>query len=166
MEIFNRDTLHAPDQRKLSRRNANANREWKSPARSPRLDRPTIGFWVGGGLLGTGGCILGVCMPHHHPVAMVLSALWWGIYLGCFGASVGALIALFTEGAPAPASPVVDGRGLSAAPATIPAACSLPQEGRLDCNDHKPEREHYPEIMDEQADNRSLFVLHPGTPKE
>jgi hypothetical protein len=28
-----------------------------------------------------GGCILGFCMPYHHPVAVVISALWWGIYL-------------------------------------------------------------------------------------
>jgi hypothetical protein len=44
--------------------------------------------------------MIGVCMPYHHPVAVVLSALWWGLYLGCFGASVGALIALCTERAP------------------------------------------------------------------
>jgi hypothetical protein len=106
-----RETLQAPDQRKTSWRDATADREWTSPARSPRLARPLIGFWVGGGLLGTAGCILGVCMPYQHPVAVVLSALWWGIYLGCFGASVGALIAVFTERAP--------------------AACSVPQQERV-----------------------------------
>ena len=110
MKIFKRDTLHAPDRRKPSWRDATANREWRSPAPSPRLARTTIGFWVGGGLLGTGGCLLGVCMPYHHPVGVVISALWWGIFLGCFGANVGALIALFTERAPAPASRGVDGR--------------------------------------------------------
>ena len=81
------DTLHAPDRQKLSWRDAAATRA-----------RSTIGFWVGGGLLGTGGCILGVCMPYHHPVAVVISALWWGIYLGCLGGSVGALIAMFLNG--------------------------------------------------------------------
>jgi hypothetical protein len=110
-EILMFDTLHEPDRRQPAWRDANANRGWKSPARSPRRARSTIGFWVGGVLLGTGGCILGMCMPYHHPVAVVLSALWWGIYLGCFGASVGALIALFTERAP--------------------AACSVPQEERV-----------------------------------
>jgi len=143
MEILNCDTLHAPDRRKV------ANSEWKSPARSPRLDRLTIGFWLGGGVLGMGGCILGVCMPYHHPVAVMISALWWGIYLGCLGASVGALIALFTERAPAPATGGVDGRALSVAPATIPAACSIPQQEQVDCYDHKPESEHCPERMAE-----------------
>jgi hypothetical protein len=127
MEILNYDTLHTPDRRKF------ANCEWKSPARGPRLDRLTIGFWLGGGVLGMGGCILGVCMPYHHLVALMISALWWGFYLGCFGGSVGALIALFTKRAPAPASRGVDGRGLSVAPATIPAACSVPQEEQVAC---------------------------------
>jgi hypothetical protein len=85
MGIFMRDTLHAPDRRNVSWRDAAANREWRSPARNPRLARSTIGFWVGGGLLGTGGCILGVCMPYHHPVGVVLSALWCGIYSDASG---------------------------------------------------------------------------------
>jgi hypothetical protein len=101
--------LHAPHRRKLSRPDATAIRERKSLTRSPRS---TIGFWLGGGLLGTAGCILGVCMPYHYPVALVISALWWGIYLGCLGGSVGALIALFTESAP---------------------ACSVPREERVEC---------------------------------
>jgi hypothetical protein len=45
----------------------------------------TIGFGLGGGLLGTGGGLLGVGMPYHYPVAVAISVLWWGIYLGCFG---------------------------------------------------------------------------------
>src|SRR5262249_53456658 len=151
---------------KLSWRDATTNSEWKSPARSPRLARSTIGFWVGGGLLGTGGCILGVCMPYHHPVAVVLGALWWGIYLGCWGGSVGALMALLTERAPAPASPGVDGRSLSVAPATIPATCSVPQEERVDSYDHKPEREDRSERMDEQAESQGLLVSRPGAPRE
>ena len=106
MEILNYDTLHTPDRRKF------ANCEWKSPARGPRLDRLTIGFWLGGGVLGMGGCILGVCMPYHHLVALMISALWWGFYLGCFGGSVGGLIARFTERAPAAPS-----RGSGGAPA-------------------------------------------------
>ena len=134
MEILNCDTLHTPDRRTF------AKSEWKSPARGPRLDRLTIGFWLGGGVLGMGGCILGVCMPYHHLVALMISALWWGFYLGCFGGSVGALIALFTERAPVPASRGVIGRSRSVAPATIPAACSRPQEEPVDCYDHKPER--------------------------
>jgi hypothetical protein len=116
-----RDTLHAPDMEKFSR--PAANRERKSPTRSPRLSRPTIGFWLGGGLLGTAGCLLGVCMSYRHPVAVAISTFWWGIYLGCLGASVGALIGLFTERAPAPLSRGVDGESRPAAPATIPPAC-------------------------------------------
>jgi hypothetical protein len=75
-----------------------------------RFSPVTIGFWLGGAGMGTGGCLLGALMPYRHPVAVAVSVLWWGIYLGCFGASVGALIALFTERAPAPASRGVDGR--------------------------------------------------------
>ena len=115
MKTFERDTLHAPDRRRLSCRDATGTREWKSPARSPRFARSTIGFWLGGVLLGTGGCILGLCMPYHHPVAVVLSALWWGIYLGCFGASVGALIALFTERAPVREKRIAKGEKVAAA---------------------------------------------------
>jgi hypothetical protein len=65
---------------------------------------PLIGFWVGGIVLGAAGCLLGAFMPYRQPVAVAVSVLWWGVYLGCFGASVGALIALFTENTPAPPS--------------------------------------------------------------
>jgi hypothetical protein len=98
--MFMRDTLPAPARRNRSRPEAAANSE-TIPARSPRLARRTLGFWLGGSLLGAAGCVLGVCMPYQHPVAVVVSALWWGIYLGCFGGSVGALIALVIERAPA-----------------------------------------------------------------
>jgi hypothetical protein len=109
MEICRRDTLYAPDRRKLCWPDATPNRERQSLARSPRLARTTIGFWLGGAILGTGGCILGVCMPYHHPVAVVISALWWGIYFGCFGGSIGALLGLWAERTPAPLSQVSDG---------------------------------------------------------
>jgi hypothetical protein len=56
-----------------------------------------IGFWLGGTLLGVGGCFLGMCMPYRHPVAVTISVLWWGIYLACFGASIGALVGLWAE---------------------------------------------------------------------
>jgi hypothetical protein len=105
-------------------------------------------------------------MPYRHPVAVAVSVLWWGIYLGCFGGSVGALVALLTERAPAPASRAVDGRSQSAAPATRPAACSVPQDERVDGYDYKPEREDRPERMDEQAENQGLLAIHPGAPKE
>jgi hypothetical protein len=60
----------------------------------------TIGFWLGGADMGTGGCLLGALMPYHHPVAVAISVLWWGLYFGCFGASVGALVGVFTDHAP------------------------------------------------------------------
>ena len=59
-----------------------------------RFGRDVIGFWLGGAVLGVGGCILGACMPYSHPVGVAISVLWWGIYLGCLGASLGALFAL------------------------------------------------------------------------
>jgi hypothetical protein len=77
---------------------AEARRVVATPSR--RFNRVSLGFWLGGATLGTGGCILGACMPYHHPVALAISVIWWGIYLGCFGASLGALLGLFTQGAP------------------------------------------------------------------
>src|SRR5262245_32263025 len=89
---------------------------WQRAARSPnalprrRFDR-TIGFWLGGALLGVGGCILGSCMPYRHPVAVTISVLWWGLYLGCLGASIGALLGLWAEQTPAPPPQRSDGVG-------------------------------------------------------
>jgi hypothetical protein len=60
-----------------------------------RLNPVTVGFWLGGFVLGTGGAIVGACMHYRHPVAVTLSSLWWGIYFGCFGASIGALFGLW-----------------------------------------------------------------------
>jgi hypothetical protein len=76
------------------------NRGCKSASHRLRFNR-TIGFWLGGIVLGTVGCIIGASAPYHHPVAVTISALWWGIYFGAFGGSVGALIGLLTESAAA-----------------------------------------------------------------
>ena len=57
----------------------------------------TIGFWLGGVLLGAGGCLLGASMPYQHPVGVAVSILWWGIYCGCLGVSLGALLGLWAE---------------------------------------------------------------------
>ena len=76
------------------------NGKGKSVVRRLRFDR-TIGFWLGVIVLGTAGCIIGASAPYHHPVAVTMSALWWGIYFGAFGGSVGALIGLLTESAAA-----------------------------------------------------------------
>ena len=72
----------------------------KSVAHTGRLSPVTIGFWLGGAGMGIGGCLLGALMPYRHPVAAAISVLWWGIYFGCFGASVGALVGVFADRAP------------------------------------------------------------------
>jgi hypothetical protein len=64
------------------------------PSLSCRFDRVSFGFWLGAITLGTGGCILGGCMPYHHPIAVTISVIWWGMYIGCLGASLGALFGL------------------------------------------------------------------------
>jgi hypothetical protein len=65
-----------------------------------RFNPRTTGFWLGGTGMGTGGCLLGALLPYRHPVAVAISVLWWGIYCGWFGASVGALVGELTERAP------------------------------------------------------------------
>jgi hypothetical protein len=61
-----------------------------------------IGFLSGGVILGTTGAIIGACLPYAHPVASILSALWWAVYFGCFGANIGALLGLWAENMTAP----------------------------------------------------------------
>jgi hypothetical protein len=36
-------------------------------------------------------------MPYRHPVAVTMSIVWWGVYLGSFGAVIGALLGLRAE---------------------------------------------------------------------
>ena len=86
--------------------------DWPRAVRRLRFDR-TIGFCLGGVVLGTAGCLLGAAMPYRHPVAVAANVLWWGIFLGCLGASLGALLGLWAEGTPAPPS---QGSGSIAAP--------------------------------------------------
>jgi hypothetical protein len=87
-----------------------------------RFDRVSIGFWLGGATLGIGGGILGACMPYNDPFAIAISVMWWGIYMGCFGASLGALFGLFTTwdsrsgGTEAPVMPRAPDRGTLARP--------------------------------------------------
>jgi hypothetical protein len=64
------------------------------------LSPVTIGFWLGGAGMGVGGGLLGALMAYRHPVAAAISVLWWGIYFGCFGASVGAVVGVLTDRAP------------------------------------------------------------------
>jgi hypothetical protein len=64
-----------------------------------RFDRK-VGFWLGGLILGMGGGFFGAFMPYHHPVAVAVSVLWWGIYFGCLGGGLGALLCVLTEPIP------------------------------------------------------------------
>jgi hypothetical protein len=73
-----------------------AKREQQRVPRRP-WSRITLGFWLDGILFGTAGCILGASLSYHHPVARVVSEVWWSIYFGCFGASLGVLPGLFLK---------------------------------------------------------------------
>ena len=66
-----------------------------------RSDRSALAFRIGAVVLGMAGCMLGAWMPYSHPVARTLSVLWWGVFLGCLGGSVGALACVLAERAPA-----------------------------------------------------------------
>jgi hypothetical protein len=63
--------------------------------RRRRFNPVTVGFWLGGFVLGTAGAIAGACMPYRYPAAVTISVLWWCIYFGFFGASIGALLGLW-----------------------------------------------------------------------
>ena len=89
----------AKDEVRTGTARARRKRSVSEPSR--RFDRASIGFWLGGATFATVGCIVGYCMPYHRPVAIAISMIWWGIYIGCLGASLGALIGLFTRFAPA-----------------------------------------------------------------
>ena len=56
------------------------------------FDWVRLGFWLGGVTFGIGGCLVGGRMPYQHPVALAFSVIWWGIYVGSLGASLGALL--------------------------------------------------------------------------
>jgi len=100
-----------------------------SLSRWRRFDRRSIGFWLAGATSGIGGCIFGACMPYQHPAAIVISIIWWGVYLGCLGASIGALIGVFTTcdtrsgGTKAAVGPLSPDRG------TLRRACGDRVEG-------------------------------------
>src|SRR5262245_34576297 len=61
------------------------------------IDRSAVGFWVGGLGLGVAGCVVGACLPYRHPVAVLCSALWWGVFLGCGGGSIVSLGCWLTQ---------------------------------------------------------------------
>jgi hypothetical protein len=59
-----------------------------------RFDRDR-GALLGGVCFGVGGWFLGASMPCQHWDSVAISAIWWGIYMGCFGLSLGALLGLW-----------------------------------------------------------------------
>jgi hypothetical protein len=63
-------------------------------------------------------------MPYQHPVAVTISVLWWGIYLGLFGASLGAVLGLLTGRAPAAPFLGSDGEQVPASGAETAAGAS------------------------------------------
>jgi hypothetical protein len=66
-------------------------------------------------------------MPYQHLVARIISVLWWGIYLGVLGASIGSLLGLFTDRTHARLSRVSSGAG------------EPPLEAGIDCRAHPTE---------------------------
>ena len=63
-----------------------------------RFNPVTLGFWLGGVALGAVGCLVGAALPHRYPVGAAVSILWWGIFLGCWGASLGAQVGPWRTG--------------------------------------------------------------------
>jgi hypothetical protein len=98
-------------QKPTSRPRAAIDGDRKSVVRCFRVNR-TMAFWLVGTGMGMGGCVLGALMPYHHPVAVAMSVLWWGIYFACLGAGVGALVGSLTEPAPPRPSARLGGAGM------------------------------------------------------
>jgi hypothetical protein len=113
--------------------------QWLRPAaeRTGRRFNPvTIGFWLGGFALGMGGCLLGACLPYRHPVGVTISILWWGIYLGCLGASIGGLLGLWWDQTPAsPPRTGASGHSLPTQVTTGAAAAEMPRSLPADRRD-------------------------------
>jgi hypothetical protein len=63
-------------------------------------------------------------MPYHHPVAITASVIWWGIYLGSLGASLGALAGLVLRRA----RPSGETKSVAPAPTAEQAVRKAPQE--------------------------------------
>jgi hypothetical protein len=50
-------------------------------------------------------------MPYHHPVAVSLSVVWWGVFCGCSGGIAVALLGMALERAPYPPPGKPEGEG-------------------------------------------------------
>jgi hypothetical protein len=62
-----------------------------------RWDPIRIGMVSGGLILGAVGVAVAASYSCTHPAGIAVSVIWWGIYYGAFGASIGALPGLFTQ---------------------------------------------------------------------
>jgi hypothetical protein len=114
-----------------------------------QLSPVTLGFWLGGAGMAIGGGLLGTMMPYRHPVAMALSVLWWGLYFGCFGASVGALVGVFTDREPTWPSRTSVGAGQ--APTESEATEGIPGRGQAASGQRSPSRKAAPGVCPRQA---------------
>ena len=65
--------------------------------RRRRWDPITIGMLAGGLVLAAVGVAVAASYSYAHPAGLAVSMIWWGIYCGALGASIGALPGLFTQ---------------------------------------------------------------------
>jgi hypothetical protein len=65
--------------------------------RRRKRDPITIGMLAGGLILGTVGVAVAVSYSYAHSAGLAISMIWWGVYFGALGASIGALPGLFTQ---------------------------------------------------------------------
>jgi hypothetical protein len=114
----------SPLPRRRKRRNPAPTAAAAAPPPAPAgIDRSAVGFWVGGFVLGVTGCIVGACLPYRHPLAVLCSALWWGVFSGCGGGSIVSLGCWLTQRQPPAEGPKKwkrGGGGAAAAPAVLP----------------------------------------------
>jgi hypothetical protein len=102
--------------------------EHKKPRRSKLTTRA---FWLGGIVLSGVGSIIGASVSCCHPVAVSMSALWWGVYLGCLGSSIGTLLGLCIDRSSTlpEAVPVNKDMLLTRTPTRWPRYVPLPKRG-------------------------------------
>src|SRR5262249_54468600 len=60
-------------------------------------DPITIGMVAGGLVLGAVGVAVAASYSYAYPVGLAVSMIWWGIYFGALGVSLGALPGLITQ---------------------------------------------------------------------
>ena len=65
--------------------------------RHRRWDPITIGMLAGGLVLAAVGVAVAASYSYAHQAGLAVSMIWWGIYCGALGASIGALPGLFTQ---------------------------------------------------------------------